>query len=66
MRPHVFIQISLFSLQEYYEDFIADGYDDMRSIAALEEGDLAEMGFKRGHKKRFLTARDRCVHVTRG
>lgn len=45
--------------QEYFEDFVAEGYDDMRSIVALDEADLADLGFKKGHKKRFLAARDK-------
>jgi len=51
------------NLEEYYDAFIADGFDDMRSLIALEDAELTELGMKKGHKKRFFAARDKILEA---
>eukprot|EP00667_Euglena_gracilis_P015171 EG_transcript_15757 len=52
----VFKLLQELQLLEFYDTFIDQGYDDMRSIVCLQEDDLAPMGFKSAQSRRLLMA----------
>eukprot|EP00668_Euglena_longa_P018971 GGOE01023645.1.p1 GENE.GGOE01023645.1~~GGOE01023645.1.p1 ORF type:complete len:1010 (-),score=236.24 GGOE01023645.1:385-3414(-) len=64
-KEEVLSWLTSINLEEYFEDFVSEGFDDMRSIVALDEADLTEMGLKKGHRKRFLSARDKHLEAHR-
>ncbi|CAG8444335.1 5142_t:CDS:2 [Ambispora leptoticha] len=41
------------NLLEYYERFIAEGFDDLQSLLDVTESDLIAMDVKRGHRRRL-------------
>merc|ERR1712048_492575 len=45
----------ILKMEEYYDMFVADGYDDLESIKELGMDDLDAIGVKKtGHKKKIL------------
>eukprot|EP00669_Euglena_mutabilis_P007309 TRINITY_DN2639_c0_g1_i1.p2 TRINITY_DN2639_c0_g1~~TRINITY_DN2639_c0_g1_i1.p2 ORF type:complete len:191 (-),score=70.57 TRINITY_DN2639_c0_g1_i1:640-1191(-) len=41
-------------LEQYFDALIDNGYDDVRSLYCLTEGDLVSMSFETRHAQRFL------------
>ncbi|RHZ38990.1 hypothetical protein DYB31_004698, partial [Aphanomyces astaci] len=41
-------------LGEYTESFEKDGFDTLRGVATIDEGDLIEMNVKKGHRRGIL------------
>ncbi|KAL1914573.1 uncharacterized protein VTP21DRAFT_8198 [Calcarisporiella thermophila] len=43
--------LSRLNLERYYEQFIEEGFDQMRSLNEVTEADLIALGVKRGHRR---------------
>ena len=46
-------------LEQYYDKFVEDGFDDLESVAAVKECDLIELGVLRGHRRKILNRQQR-------
>eukprot|EP01001_Neometanema_parovale_P008328 NODE_4609_length_1040_cov_110.918212_g4406_i0.p1 GENE.NODE_4609_length_1040_cov_110.918212_g4406_i0~~NODE_4609_length_1040_cov_110.918212_g4406_i0.p1 ORF type:complete len:278 (+),score=43.07 NODE_4609_length_1040_cov_110.918212_g4406_i0:72-905(+) len=51
-QVHQFLENAI--LGQYYDAFMADGYDDLNTVLNLTTEELEEIGLKKGHQKRFI------------
>ena len=55
MNDEIFLFLKEINLIQYYDNFITDGFDDLKSIKTLDEEDLVDMGIqKKGHRKKIM------------
>ena len=47
MNDEIFLFLKEINLIQYYDNFISDGFDDLKSIKTLDEEDLIDMGIQK-------------------